>query len=148
VPSPDVCYISRHWLHLLKTCAYPGPIFQYEFACKHGAVTPTRTEDASSLSIAIRREVWDNLQERYGGGPLVQRLEVCQKCQVYLQHLNERRAQEKEDIHQLQSKEHQTDRKAEPYLLSLEWLQQWQKFIHCTTLGMCVHLVPMSSCSL
>jgi len=53
---------------------------------------------------------------------------------VYLQHLNERRAQEKEDIHQLQSKEHQTDRKAEPYLLSLEWLQQWQKFIHCTTL--------------
>jgi len=36
VPSPDVCYISRHWLHLLKTCAYPGPIFQYEFACKHG----------------------------------------------------------------------------------------------------------------
>ena len=24
MPSPDVCYISRHWLHLLKTCAHPG----------------------------------------------------------------------------------------------------------------------------
>ena len=39
---------------------------------------------------------------------------------------------------QLQTKGHnQVDRKAEPFLLSLEWLQQWQKFIHCSTLGAC-----------
>jgi ubiquitin carboxyl-terminal hydrolase 20/33 len=63
-PNP-VVYISRHWLHLLRTCSNPGllppaplllslspmyisssviiitvflsgPIFQYEFACEHG----------------------------------------------------------------------------------------------------------------
>lgn len=47
--------------------------------------------------------------------------------------------------HQLQTKGHnQVDRKAEPFLLSLEWLQQWQKFIHCSTLGACtVYICPI-----
>ena len=47
--------------------------------------------------------------------------------------------------HQLQTKGHnQVDRKAEPFLLSLEWLQQWQKFIHCSTLGACtVYIRPI-----
>ena len=48
-----------------------------------------------------------------------------------------RRKTEKERVHQLQTQERQVekDRKSEPYLLSIDWLQQWQKFIHCTTLG-------------
>lgn len=83
LPSPDICYISRHWLHLLRHCAYPGPIFQYDFACRHGCVLPTLSVDEGrSLALCVRREVWDKYQQLYRGGPLVQQLEVCIECQV------------------------------------------------------------------
>jgi hypothetical protein len=54
-----------------------------------------------------------------------------------LESLKVRRKTEKERVHLLQTQERQVekDRKSEPYLLSIDWLQQWQKFIHCTTLG-------------
>lgn len=84
MPSPDVCYISRHWLHLLRHCVYPGPIVQFSFSCKHGAVHPMITRDeAHSLALAIRKEVWEELHQQYGGGPLVQQLDVCLECKVH-----------------------------------------------------------------
>lgn len=82
LPSPDICYISRHWLYLLKHFSSPGPILQYEYACKHGAVVPEKAEGASSLAMCIRREVWEELERKHGGGPLVPRLEACTVCQV------------------------------------------------------------------
>ena len=83
LPSPNVCYISRHWLHLLKHCGNPGPIFQFDFACRHGAVHPTRTQDeARSLALTIRKDIWDAFHQQYGGGPFVERLEICARCKV------------------------------------------------------------------
>lgn len=43
------------------------------------------------------------------------------------------------------------DKKKECYLISLPWVSQWQKFIHCSTLGklhvhdMCMHVRPLCS---
>ena len=82
LPSPDVCYISRHWLYLLKHFSSPGPIKQYQYACKHGAVVPEKADGASSMAMCIRREVWDDLEKKHGGGPLVLRLEACMACEV------------------------------------------------------------------
>ena len=82
LPSPDVCYISRHWLYLLKHFSSPGPILQYEYACKHGAVVPEKAERARELAMCIRREVWEDLEKKHGGGPFVPRLEACTVCQV------------------------------------------------------------------
>lgn len=133
-PNP-VVYLSRHWLHLLRTCSTPGPIFQHEFACEHGAVLPNRSEHARPLAMAVRRDVWDTYQQRYGGGPMVMKLEVCSVCKALLDNYTERRKKEKDDIYKLQSMGHGQVEKREPFLLSQRWLQQWQSFIHCTTLA-------------
>ena len=82
LPSPDICYISRHWLYLLKHFSCPGPILQYEYACKHGAVVPEKAGGARDLAMCIRREVWEDLEKKHGGGPFVPHLEACTICQV------------------------------------------------------------------
>ena len=43
---------------------------------------PEKAEGASSLAMCIRREVWEDLERKHGGGPLVPRLEACTVCQV------------------------------------------------------------------
>ena len=43
---------------------------------------PEKAEGASSLAMCIRREVWEDLERKHGGGPLVPRLEACTACQV------------------------------------------------------------------
>jgi ubiquitin carboxyl-terminal hydrolase 20/33 len=133
-PNP-VVYISRHWLHLLRTCSNPGPIFQYEFACEHGAVLPNRVDHARPLAMSVRRDVWDTYQQRYGGGPMVQKLEICSVCKDLLDSYTEQRKREKEEIHKLQSMCHGQLEKREPFLLSQRWLAQWQSFINCTSLA-------------
>jgi len=59
---------------------FPGPIFQYEYACRHGAIV--RPESAKGRSMAIKKSVWDEYQARFGGGPLVPCLELCTECLV------------------------------------------------------------------
>ena len=118
VASHEVCYISRHWLHLLKHFTHPGPISQHEFACRHGGtriqpvlppsilpplphtgVLPAvALEEARSLTLPLRPEVWESLQQQYGGGPLVPQLDHCSSCQEHLKRLAERRKLEKETV--------------------------------------------------
>ena len=30
------CCISKHWMTLLRNASNPGPLFQYDYICKHG----------------------------------------------------------------------------------------------------------------
>ncbi|XP_064396159.1 ubiquitin carboxyl-terminal hydrolase 20-like isoform X2 [Halichondria panicea] len=138
LPSPDVCYLSRHWLHLAKHCSHPGPIFQHKYACHHGSVV--HDEVARQSSMAVRREVWDRLQSKYGGGPLVSTLDPCILCQekdlfvscpYNLEQLNAKRNREKDKIHQI---EKTSNSKTEPFLLSMDWVNKWKSFIQCNTL--------------
>lgn len=131
IPSDDVCYISRHWLLLKNSCCNPGPIIPYQYACQHGGILPGKEEAAKLLAVPIRKEVWDDLVRKYGGGPLVRSLDTCEICQNYLSDLKERRKKEKEDINQIQTS---NKGKPETYLLSTIWLKQWQNFIHCDSL--------------
>lgn len=39
-------------------------------------------EEARALAMLISKEAWDECVQRYGGGPLVSSLEVCQTCKV------------------------------------------------------------------
>lgn len=93
-------------------------------------------EEARSLALCIRRDVWEELQREHGGGPLVQRLEICKDCKELLSQLNKRRKAETEEVQKVHSKDKRgvDDKKRESFLIFFPWVQQWQKFIHCTTL--------------
>ena len=44
---------------------------------------PEKADGARDLAMCIRREVWEELEKKFGGGPYVPRLEACTICQVY-----------------------------------------------------------------
>eukprot|EP00731_Ephydatia_muelleri_P023805 Em0016g76a len=92
-------YISRHWLLLLKHHSNPGPIF-CEYVCQHGGILPSRRiEEVSTKVVSVAKETWEELMQRYGGGPALRSLEVCVVCQDHLKSLNERREKEKKPIY-------------------------------------------------
>lgn len=43
---------------------------------------PEKAEGARDLAMCIRREVWEDLEKKHGGGPFVPHLEACTICQV------------------------------------------------------------------
>ena len=43
---------------------------------------PEKAEEVRELAMCIRREVWEDLEKKHGGGPFVPRLEACTVCQV------------------------------------------------------------------
>ena len=82
----ETFYISKHWLCLYDKCMYPGPIAQFDFVCAHGKVKPSKEPHVSRLVRSVTRETWEMLHERFGGGPPITDLSLCQTCQAsYIQ---------------------------------------------------------------
>jgi ubiquitin carboxyl-terminal hydrolase 20/33 len=132
IPSPDVCYISRHWLVLRNTCHRPGPVIPYEFGCEHGGVYPGRERLSKTLAIPIRRDIYEQLQQKHGGGgPLISSLDTCELCKKLILELNERRKFEADKVTEIQNDDKTSSANL---LLSKLWLKQWQDFVRCDSL--------------
>ncbi|CAK0910023.1 unnamed protein product, partial [Prorocentrum cordatum] len=55
----------------------PGPIDNFEHLCPHGKLGSSSSELAAEPFMPISRSVFQELVQKYGGGPAVRALEVC-----------------------------------------------------------------------
>eukprot|EP00800_Vazella_pourtalesii_P013266 TRINITY_DN3149_c0_g1_i2.p1 TRINITY_DN3149_c0_g1~~TRINITY_DN3149_c0_g1_i2.p1 ORF type:complete len:651 (-),score=122.20 TRINITY_DN3149_c0_g1_i2:74-2026(-) len=136
-PSPhETYYISKHWLCLYDRCMYPGPIAQFDFVCPHGKVKPMKEANAARLVKGVTRDTWEVLHDKFGGGPPVTDLSICQTCQEDVIALNERRAAEKKAVNQIQDSScKHADSRREYYAINQDWLKEWQAFINSQDLS-------------
>ncbi|CAD6189141.1 unnamed protein product [Caenorhabditis auriculariae] len=80
------CYISREWMsRLLSNSNSPGPITNYDHLCPHGFYLPILQIHKSPL-IPISLSLWNDLHEKFGGGPVIQKLERCELCEITWSH--------------------------------------------------------------
>ncbi|KAI6654557.1 Ubiquitin carboxyl-terminal hydrolase 33 isoform X2 [Oopsacas minuta] len=127
----ETYYISKHWLCLYDRCMYPGPIAQFDFVCVHGKVKPNKESNVLRLVRSVTRDTWEQLHDKFGGGPPITELSICQTCQEDLIALNERRASEKKSVNHIQdSCCKQADSKRDYYAINQDWLKEWQIFIN------------------
>ena len=75
LPSPDVCYLSRHWLHLAKHCSHPGN------HCSHGTATSRKIIVASCFK--VHNCMSNSLQELLAMYKLSKKIHTTLSLQVF-----------------------------------------------------------------
>eukprot|EP00039_Didymoeca_costata_P012259 m.175625 g.175625 ORF g.175625 m.175625 type:complete len:599 (-) comp15433_c0_seq1:236-2032(-) len=127
-----VAFISRKWLSLLSSHVPPGPITNQDFVCPHGGILPHRLQCVSSLVVKIPLSAFCQLQQEYGGGPLVTGLQMCPRCLEKHRELEHKRTKERKIIEALNKDSSNSTSKG--YALSRSWGSKWQNFIRGKTL--------------
>lgn len=119
-------YISRKWFCKFNTFAEPGPINNYDFLCKHGAVKPQLYMNISDLVIELPPALWDFFQSTFGGGPAVNHLMACDVCQSELDYIKKQQAYELAKFLYLNSmfKESST-----VMAINMAWFRGWENFV-------------------
>ncbi|ESN98734.1 hypothetical protein HELRODRAFT_155886 [Helobdella robusta] len=123
-------YISRKWLSKFKTFSEPGPINNYDFLCRHGAVKPQYSSDIMDLVIELPPRMWEFFHSTFGGGPSVNHLLTCDTCKVEIESLKKRREYELNMFLQLNRafKENEPGNSA-VVAISMTWFREWENFV-------------------
>lgn len=77
-PSLLQFYVSKQWVNRFNTFAEPGPITNGDFLCEHGGVDPEDASHVHELCTIFSRSVWEYFQSTFGGGPVCNKLYICQ----------------------------------------------------------------------
>ncbi|XP_053739765.1 ubiquitin carboxyl-terminal hydrolase 33 [Synchiropus splendidus] len=128
-PSLLQFYVSRQWLNKFKTFAEPGPISNDDFLCSHGGVPPNKAAFIHDLAFMLPQNVWDHLYTRYGGGPAVNHLYVCQTCQIEIEKLEKRRKSELDMFVRLNKAFQEEESPVVIYCISMQWFREWEGFV-------------------
>ena len=76
----------------------------------------------------VSEQVWQALHKRFGGGPVVTRIQGCELCVAEERRIEERREEEQEMYLKL-SRAHDQDYNGQTYYISMVWFRKWQNFI-------------------
>eukprot|EP00744_Colponema_vietnamica_P003292 GILI01005069.1.p1 GENE.GILI01005069.1~~GILI01005069.1.p1 ORF type:complete len:360 (+),score=84.33 GILI01005069.1:127-1080(+) len=117
-------YISQTWYNRFLTLVHPGPITNEELLCEHGRPR----EDSSGKVVAVSEETWNALVAKFGGGPVVQDTNTCERCKQEAAYLEERRTLEKQMIVKYDNST--TEPGKYWYIIDAEWLKKWRCFVH------------------
>nr|CDS23569.1 ubiquitin carboxyl terminal hydrolase 20 [Echinococcus granulosus] len=121
--SPQVVYISVHWLLRFSEFADPGPITNSDFLCNHGALQPLLAPAFDKHVAAISEDVWNFLSSQFGGGPFVTTLHPCKVCVEKLEILDARRQAEREAFQEAEKESEFL------FIINLDWFNAWADFV-------------------
>ncbi|EDV27481.1 uncharacterized protein TRIADDRAFT_53214 [Trichoplax adhaerens] len=135
--STDFVYISKQWYQVFLSCSEPGPITNTDLLCPHGAAYCANPKfDVNDFAVKVPLLVWNELRNKYGGGPKIQAsmVETCQKCQEIYQTREEKRKKENEYFMKLKAASERDTAREVSYCISYQWFRKWQGFVRCETL--------------
>jgi len=134
-PSPgpellqDVCYISNEWYQRLQTSSLKTSIDNYLFLCPHGKIGIT-DDVIQNKFIPISKQVYRQLVEQYGGGPMIESVSVedkCKACSAHLKAYNKRKRLEYEMVQKYDTRD--TSDGKYWYLVDAQWVAKWKKYV-------------------
>lgn len=123
----DIVFVSKHWYVRLTSMSDPGPLDNYRYLCPHQLLGCRSSEMASEPFIPISRNLWQGLVKKYGGGPVINSLEMCPKCQTYIRAYNERKQAELELVSKYDTKD--TGEGMFWYLVDALWVNKWKRYV-------------------
>ncbi|CAD7923961.1 unnamed protein product [Amoebophrya sp. A120] len=129
-PPPElgkVVFISRRWYVRCRTMSDPGPIDNHQFLSAHGYVGCSRVEVICQKFIPIAEEVYYELQRRYGGGPCLRSVKICEKSMQWIKAYNQRKVQEFQLVSRYDTKD--TGDGEFWYLVDANWVHQWKRYV-------------------
>ncbi|VDM16442.1 unnamed protein product [Hydatigera taeniaeformis] len=121
--SPQMVYISMHWLLRFSEFADPGPITNFDFLCNHGALQPLLSTTWDKHVVPISLDMWNFLSSQFGGGPFVATLHPCGVCEEKLEVLNARRRAERTAFQEAKKESEFL------FIISLDWFRAWADFV-------------------
>ncbi|KAL5969075.1 Ubiquitin carboxyl-terminal hydrolase 20 [Taenia solium] len=121
--SPQMVYISVHWLLRFSEFADPGPITNSDFLCNHGALQPLLASAWDKHVAAISPDIWNFLASQFGGGPFVATLHPCEVCAEKLQILDARRQAERTAFQEAMGESEFL------FVINLDWFKAWVDFV-------------------
>jgi len=125
---PVRCFVSKQWLTKFQHCAEPGPVTNTDFLCPHGAVHPFVIERIHDLVVPLPDSVLHHLITKFGGGPLVTSLGICEQCKRVLEELENRRNHEIATFKKLNDEFLKNDN-LDSYCISMRWFKLWEMFV-------------------
>ncbi|CAJ1451868.1 unnamed protein product [Effrenium voratum] len=123
----DMAFVSKHWYVRLTTMSHPGPIDNQEYLCPHGQLGYSSAEMASEPFFPISKSLSQALIGVYGGGPEISALEICPKCQAYINAYNARKQAEFDLVSRYDTKD--TGDGDGWYLVSAVWVNDWKRYV-------------------
>jgi len=105
----------------------PGPIDNFSFLSPFGAVGCKREDDLFHKFIPIPETCFNSLQARFGGGPKLTRVIICQKSICYIDAYNSRKTRELDLITHYDTKD--TGVGKYWYLVDADWVNRWKKYV-------------------
>lgn len=123
----DVVFVTKHWYVRLTTMSNPGPIDNFEYLCPHQRLGSYSSDMAAEPFIPISRSLFQSLQQKYHGGPPINSLEICPKCQTHLRAYNERKQAEFDLVSKYDTKD-KGDGKGW-YLVDALWVNKWKCYV-------------------
>lgn len=123
----DLVFVSKHWYVRLTTLSDPGPLDNYMYLCPHQLLGSHSAEMAAEPFIPISRNLWQGLLKKYGGGPVVNSLELCTQCQTFIRAYNERKQAEFDLVSKYDTKD--TGEGKNWYLVDALWVNKWKRYV-------------------
>lgn len=123
----DIVFVSKHWYVRLTSMSQPGPLDNYKYLCEHQLLGAYSAEMAAEPFIPISRGLWQSLVQKYGGGPVINALELCTKCQTYLRAYNDRKQAEYDLVSKYDTKD--TGDGKHWYLVDALWVNKWKRYV-------------------
>jgi len=123
----DLVFVSKHWYCRLTTMSEPGPLDNYMYLCPHQLLGSHSAEMAAEPFLPISRNLWQGLVKKYGGGPVINSLELCPKCQTHIRVYNERKQAEYDLVSKYDTKD--TGEGKHWYLVDALWVNKWKRYV-------------------
>jgi len=123
----DLVFVSKHWYCRLTTMSEPGPLDNFMYLCPHQLLGSHSAEMAAEPFIPISRNLWQSLVKKYGGGPVINSLELCPKCQIHIRAYNERKQAEYDLVSKYDTKD--TGEGKFWYLVDALWVNKWKRYV-------------------
>eukprot|EP01091_Cochliopodium_minus_P007278 TRINITY_DN17184_c0_g1_i1.p1 TRINITY_DN17184_c0_g1~~TRINITY_DN17184_c0_g1_i1.p1 ORF type:complete len:207 (-),score=55.87 TRINITY_DN17184_c0_g1_i1:175-795(-) len=91
-------YVTKTWFNTWEILSKKNvnPI-ENEYACPHKKLVPNYVVN-SHLFMPVPLSVWESWIENYGGGPILQELEICGLCKIEMELLEKRKRKEHEQV--------------------------------------------------
>jgi len=123
---PQVAYVSKHWYVRLTTMSQPGPLDNHMYLCPHKVLGCSSLEVAREPFVQISRGLWRELVQKFGGGPELNSLELCTKCQVHVAAYIARKRVESDLVTKFDTKDKGDGQYW--YLLDAQWVNKWRLY--------------------
>lgn len=123
----DIVFVSKHWYCRLTTMSEPGPLDNFMYLCPHQLLGSHSSEMAAEPFMPISRKLWQGLVKKYGGGPVINSLELCPKCQTHIRAYNERKQAEYDLVSKYDTKD--TGEGQYWYLVDALWVNKWKRYV-------------------